>query len=155
MTVSGKCQVGGYEHEEISRRYINTPTYKPTRHIAHAYIGDTDDEKYDFNPLALTNAEDVRNKCCKPNCFSTMKKRKLTCTTGVARSKWDGHQPFSNGFAKQSDKRILQECCSENCYSYFTANKLTCDTGVVRGMCVHGRAAHTNTSFRVCAKVER
>merc|ERR1712224_452690 len=95
--------------------------------------GDTEDLKYDFNPLALTNADDVRNKCCKPNCFSTMKKRKLKCTTGVARSQWDGHQPFSNGFAKQTDERILQECCSENCYSHFKAKGLKCSTGVVRG----------------------
>merc|ERR1719198_943488 len=95
--------------------------------------GDVDDQKYDFDPLALTNAEDARNKCCKPTCFSAIKKRKLTCKTGVARSQLDGHQPFSNGFAKQTDERILQECCSENCYSVFKAKELTCDTGAVRG----------------------
>ena len=46
----------------------------------------------------------------------------------------DGHNPFGNdGFAKQSEAKILYQCCSENCFSYFKTNKLTCDGGEARG----------------------
>ena len=46
----------------------------------------------------------------------------------------DGHNPFgSDGFAKQTDEKILEQCCSENCFSYFKTNNLTCDGGEARG----------------------
>ena len=46
----------------------------------------------------------------------------------------DGHNPFgSDGFAKQTDEKILEQCCSENCFSYFKTNNVTCDSGEARG----------------------
>merc|ERR1712159_478829 len=88
--------------------------------------GETETRTYDFDPLALTNAADVKNKCCAANCYYTIKKRNIACKTGVSRSQWDGHDPFSGGFDKQTDENILKECCRENCYSHYTEKKLTC-----------------------------
>lgn len=93
---------------------------------------ETENLEYDFNPFELTNQDDIKNKCCKPNCYYSLKKRNLQCKTGIARSQWDGHQPFSDGFAKQKDENVLKECCAENCFSHFADNQLSCDEGNLR-----------------------
>ena len=104
------------------------------------YIDGEELLKYDFDPLALTDANDIQDKCCKPNCFSSMKKRNINCTYSYqARKSGDHHSPFEGGFAIQSDKDILKGCCRQNCFSHVKENNITCDGAEPRGACFLGQ----------------
>ena len=71
-------------HRTLLTWKSSTPSRAPPSSPTLLLTDETDEIKYDFDPLALTKDDDIKAKCCKLNCFYAMKKKSLTCKAGLA-----------------------------------------------------------------------
>eukprot|EP00937_MAST-01D_sp_MAST-1D-sp2_P004189 g4189.t1 len=73
--------------------------------------------------------DELRQQCCRTNCWGVMKSKSLTCDAGSAvrgRDDWHGTD------WTQDDAGLKKECCRRECFGVMTGKGLRCDKGQLR-----------------------